>query len=68
MDVIGTIKGTPAPAGSVLLPTPDLVNPDLIDLVDYIKADQQYSYVFDGSAQVLDHFLVNQIMKRHLAG
>lgn len=68
VDVIGTIKGTPAPAGSVLLPTPDLVNPDLIDLVDYIKADQQYSYVFDGSAQVLDHFLVNRIMKRHLAG
>lgn len=68
VDVIGTIKGTPVPAGSVLYPTADLVNPDLIDLVDYIKADQQYSYVFDGSAQVLDHFLANEAMKRHLAG
>lgn len=68
VDVIGTIKGTPAPIGSVLLPTPDLVNPDLANLVDYIKSDQQYSYVFDASAQVLDHFLVNDAMKRHLAG
>ncbi|MER3631719.1 MAG: hypothetical protein C4325_05745 [Blastocatellia bacterium] len=68
VDVIGTIKGSPAPAGSVLLPTPDLVDPDLSNLVDYIKADQQYSFVFDASAQVLDHFLANDAMKRHLAG
>lgn len=68
VDQIGTIKGTPTPKEAVMLASDDLVNPDLVDLVDLIKADQQYSYSFDGSAQVLDHFLVNLPMKRHLAG
>jgi len=68
VDQIGTIKGTPAPKDSVLLASDDLVNPDLVDLVDLIKADQQYSYTFDGNAQVLDHFIANQAMRKHLAG
>lgn len=68
VDQIGTIKGTPAPKDAVMLASDDLVNPDLVNLVDYIKADQQYSYIFDGNAQVLDHFIANQAMKRHLAG
>ena len=68
VDQIGTIKGTPTPKEAVMLASDDLVDPDLVDLVDLIKADQQYSYSFDGSAQVLDHFLVNLPMKRHLAG
>lgn len=68
VDQIGTIKGTPAPKDAVMLASDDLVNPDLVNLVDYIKADQQYSYIFDGNAQILDHFIANQAMKRHLAG
>jgi uncharacterized protein len=60
LDVIGAIKGVPAPAANVVLATSDLVNPDLTDLVDSYTADQRYSYVFGGSAQVLDHILVNQ--------
>ena len=68
VDQIGTIKGTPTAKDSVLLSSEDLVNPDLVDLVDLIKADQQYSYTFDGSAQVLDHFIANSAMRRHLAG
>jgi len=68
VDQIGTIKGTPAPKDSVMLASDDLVNPDLFDLVDLIKADQQYSYSFDGNAQVLDHFIANAAMKKHLAG
>ena len=67
-DTIGTIKGTPAPKDSVMNFSEDLVNPDLTDLVDLIKADQRYSYSFDGNAQVLDHILVNGAMKKHLAG
>jgi hypothetical protein len=58
VDSIGTIEGTPAPAEEVVLASPDLVNPDLADLVDDIPAAERYSFVFDGNAQELDHVLV----------
>lgn len=59
VDVIGTIKGQPTPADQVVLASSDLVNPDLTDLIDQLPSDQRYTYVQDGSAQVLDHVLVN---------
>lgn len=58
VDVIGTVKGTPAPADEVVLASSDLVNPDLTNLVDTLPPDQRYSYSFDGDGQVLDHVLV----------
>ena len=67
-DIIGTIKGTPAGKDEILMPSDDLVNPDLIDMVDLIQADQRYSYTFDGNAQTLDHVLINQTMRKHLLG
>jgi hypothetical protein len=57
--VLGTIKGTPAPADQVLLASPDLVNPDLVNLTDTLPVEQRYSFVFNGNAQTLDHILVN---------
>ncbi|MBA3634470.1 MAG: hypothetical protein H0W58_16935 [Acidobacteria bacterium] len=66
-DIIGVIKGTPAPKDQVLTASEDLVNPDLTALVDLIKPDQKYSYSFDGNAQVLDHMIVTQAMRKHLA-
>jgi len=60
VDMIGTIKGDPTPAANVVLASSDLVNPNLTDLVDTHTPDQRYSYNFSGSAQVLDHILVNQ--------
>ena len=66
-DIIGVIKGTPAPKDQVLTASEDLVNLDLINLVDIIKPEQKYSYSFDGNAQVLDHMLVTQAMRKHLA-
>jgi uncharacterized protein len=59
VDSIGTIKGTPTPPDNVVLASPDLVNPDLINSVDLLPAAQRYSYVFGGNAQILDHVLVN---------
>jgi predicted extracellular nuclease len=59
-DIIGVIKGTPVPANQVLTPPAVITNPPLTDLVETAPADQRYSYVFDGSAQVLDHVLVNR--------
>jgi hypothetical protein len=57
-DSIGTIKGTPTPSNEVVLASSDLVNPDLTDLLDFVPADQRYSFSFDGNAQVLDHELI----------
>ena len=61
-DLIGTIKGTPSPDNTTVVPGDgaDLVNPDLTDLVDTLSSDQRYSFSFDGNAQVLDHIIINQ--------
>jgi uncharacterized protein len=59
VDTMGTIKGLPAPADQVVLASPDLVSPDLINLGDSLGPAGQYSFVFDGNAQALDHVVVN---------
>ena len=59
-DVMGTIAGLPAPANQVLLPSADLVNPDLNNLIDTLAPTNRYSYVFDGNPQAIDHALVTQ--------
>ncbi len=58
VDLIGTIKGTPTPMGEAVLTSPDLVNPDLTDLIDMAVASERYSFLFDGNAQSLDHELI----------
>ena len=68
VDTIGTIKGTPAPAGQVVLASSPLVNPVLTNLVDAVPAAERYSYSFDGNAQVLDHILVNHAMLPSVRG
>src|SRR5262249_31093717 len=60
VDVLGTILGHPTPADQVVLASPDLVDPDFTDLVTTLPHDQQYSYDFNGSHQVLDHIVVSQ--------
>jgi predicted extracellular nuclease len=68
VDVMGTIKGTPAPASQVVAASADLVNPNLINLTDSIPANERYSYQFSGSAQVLDHVLVTQSVAAQVSG
>lgn len=60
VDVLGTITGKPAPPDQVVLASPDLVDPDFTDLVTTLPHDQQYTYDFNGSHQVLDHVVVSQ--------
>ena len=43
VDVMGTIKGAPTPPNQVVLSSPDTVDPDLVDLVDFVPAAQRYS-------------------------
>jgi predicted extracellular nuclease len=59
VDVIGTIKGAPTPASQVVLASPDLVTPDLADVVETLSPGERYSFSFDGNAQALDHILIN---------
>lgn len=59
VDMIGVIKGTPVAVNQVVTPPTTITNPQLTDMVDTLPAAQQYSYTFSGSAQVLDHILVN---------
>jgi uncharacterized protein len=67
VDVLGTILGRPAPADQVVNASPDLVDPDFTDLVTTLPRAQQYSYVFDGNAQVLDHVVVNPSLLAQLS-
>ena len=64
VDVLGQIKGSPKPARN-LLSGPDLVEPNLCNLVDGLPALDRYSLLFEGSAQALDHALINPAMARH---
>jgi hypothetical protein len=61
VDVLGVVRGVPAPASDVVLFGADLLASDflLAPVVAATPADQTYSYVFEGSAQSLDHVLVS---------
>jgi predicted extracellular nuclease len=61
-DPISVIKGTPPPDDQVVVDqSPDLVNPNFVNLIDELPADQKYTFVFEGTPQVLDHVLVNTV-------
>ena len=57
-DLIGTLKGKPEK--NVLTPAEKVFETGLVNLVDYITEPNRYSYVFGGSAQTLDHILINK--------
>jgi hypothetical protein len=68
-DPIATIKGTPTPDDQVVVDeSPDLVNPNLINLTDILPADQRYSFVFEGTPQALDHVIVNTVAQSYFKG
>jgi predicted extracellular nuclease len=67
-DLIGTLRGAPtADANTVVAGDgADLVNPDLTVLQPTTPAER-YGYVFNGSAQNLDHVIVNATMVANAA-
>lgn len=67
VDTLGTIQGRPAPADQVLLASGDLVSPDLFNAAELTAAGEQYSFVFDGNAQTLDHILVGASFRPYLS-
>ena len=69
VDVMGTIKGSPTSASQVQVASTDLVTPDFINLMEtrLTAGVNRYSYNFTGSAQVLDHILVNSTLNSRVA-
>jgi len=62
VDVLGTVRGAPTPRDRVVVATRDLLDPDLTDLGALAVASERYSYVFDGSAEALDHLLASDAL------
>ena len=59
-DPVSVIKGNPTPDDQIVVDqSPDLVAPDLINLIDALPAADRYSFIFEGTPQALDHHLVN---------
>ena len=57
-DLIGILKGKSNQ--EVLVPSKTAYQTGLINMSDFIDAKNRYSYSYDGSAQILDHMLVNK--------
>jgi predicted extracellular nuclease len=59
-DPISVIKGNPTPDDQIVVDqSPDLVEPDFFNLTDEMPAAERYSFIFEHTAQGLDHHLVN---------
>jgi predicted extracellular nuclease len=63
VDVMGQVTGNPDPAGA-LLPATDEVEPNLTNQTLNMPAFERYSFVFDGTAQSLDHALTSSALDR----
>ncbi|HEX6186225.1 MAG TPA: hypothetical protein VFZ44_20215 [Pyrinomonadaceae bacterium] len=59
-DSLSVIKGTPTADDEIVVDaSPDLVDPDFLNLIDDLPAAEQYSFIFEGTPQALDHHVVN---------
>lgn len=56
VDVMGQVTGNPDPQGALISAT-DEVNPNLTNQTLNLPAGERYSFVFDGTAQSLDHVI-----------
>jgi hypothetical protein len=65
-DPVATIKGTPTADDQVVVDeSPDLVNPNFTNLTDGLPADQRYSFIFEGTPQAIDHFIINTVAQTY---
>ena len=59
-DPIAVITGHPTPDDQIVVDaSPDLVEPDFVNLTDFLPSSEQYSFVFAGTPQAIDHVMVN---------
>ena len=67
VDVLGQITGNIDPAAQVKTGD-DLVDPNLINQVLSVPPGERYTFVFDGSAQALDHTLTSMALDQSVRG
>ncbi|MEM7083246.1 MAG: lamin tail domain-containing protein [Pseudomonadota bacterium] len=67
VDVMGQISGNLDPLGDEI-GTTDIVNPDLTNHVLSLPAEERYSFIFAGNAQVLDHTLTSTALNPFVSG
>jgi hypothetical protein len=66
-DPISVLNGTPRPTGQIVVQqSPDVVNPDYVNLTDSLPPSERYSFIFEGTPQALDHVLLNTVARRYL--
>jgi hypothetical protein len=68
VDVVGIISGHLDPNGAIQPGHVDHVEPNLADRVNDLPPAERYSFVFDGSAQVLDHMLTSANLNDFVRG
>ena len=59
VDVVNIIAGTYEQGTALAEPEGDIVEPNLVNQVFKLPPEERYSYVYNGSAQVLDHILTS---------
>jgi uncharacterized repeat protein (TIGR01451 family) len=63
-DSISVLKGMPTADDQIVVDqSPDLVNPNFYNLIEDLMAAEQYTFIFEGTPQALDHVLVNTIAR-----
>ena len=68
-DPMATLKGQPTPDDELVVDaSPDLVEPNFVNLVETLPAAEQYSFIFEGTPQLLDHVLVNSVAASYAQG
>ncbi|MEQ8671919.1 MAG: endonuclease/exonuclease/phosphatase family protein [Aggregatilineales bacterium] len=67
VDVMGIITGTTVSEDALVGGMDDLVEPDFINQVMRVPEEDRYSYVYNGSAQVLDHILTNIALDAYIS-
>jgi hypothetical protein len=66
-DPVATIKGMPTPDNEVVVDgSPDVVNPNFVNLTDSLPLQQRYSFIFEGTPQAIDHFIINTAAQSYL--
>ncbi len=68
VDAVGIITGNLDPAGAIEPGHEDVVDPDLTNQVHTAAEFERYSFVFDGSAQTLDHTLTTANLQAYIRG
>jgi predicted extracellular nuclease len=58
VDVMGQVTGSPDPLGAQI-PATDEISVDLTNQTLNLPAEERYSFVFDGTAQSLDHAITS---------